>query len=676
MMSLLLDTPDPTPSSYSTHLTDEIGAMWRCLMRDFGELDGYNEDGRVAHKTGSEAWTDYLQSEQARQIREWSSKSLATRLGMFLAPSANKALDDTPMWKPDLFIPASLAHLKKHSKPKPSEQGLVEFLGLMITHSSAKDMRKRVKFHEFLKRRGWHTGRRDALWKDIEDAMDSVLVDNPALRSVGQEASNNVRDREEVIADLYTKRLGRALEAGNVHRARQLFDDIKREFPDVRGGIPKAVYLSLMTTFMGLRRPNDAVHVWNQMTDAGVAPGLDHWDAMLRGCGVARDGIAAEQMWARIIASGAEPDVRLWASRIFCQSSCGRHEKAMDVFETMVAQWEDSLDTGASAPKPNILCVNHLVAGLARARNNRDLMRVFNVVKALNIKVDIYTFNPLFRAALRDGDTDVAVRLLKRMNSMGIKPDVATFTLVIAAAFEDEATADLVHALSSPGGSNTGHAAIAGPKDEGVAKVSGAIEHHVGGSEGEKIMQTVLAMMDAAGLAPTAHTFSTVVSGLVKREEQQRNIHAAYAVMGHMMRIGVRPPAQVYTTLARYHFGQQPPDLTSVEALWHHARQDRGQSGAAMLDGYFYDRFVNGWTEVGNVPRALESLLAARKAGKMVGWPSLGGLVEALLMAGERQRAETLAREAVEIEGEMEDGEGRGKELFIDRWQQRGLLAS
>ncbi|KAL8690561.1 MAG: hypothetical protein Q9218_004013, partial [Villophora microphyllina] len=111
------------------------------------------------------------------------------------------------------------------------------------------------------------------------------------------------------------------------------------------------IYSSFLSSFFALSRPEQAVHVWNDMLQANITPNERHWNSMLSCSVKARDAASVEEIWKNMLAAGIEPDQTCWATYINGLIMCGKWQRGLRVLHDLGAQWRKAQTSRA---KPGI----------------------------------------------------------------------------------------------------------------------------------------------------------------------------------------------------------------------------------------------------------------------------------------------------------------------------------
>jgi len=623
-------------------------------------------------------WDSLCESEQMVSLRGGSTKDFATRFLRFLDKDAQLVLRDISGL--DTAVLASFVVFRKHSRaahrvgsvsPK-APASFIRFISQLLPYSSvSEDLSKHehVIVSHCLNPLDAEVVRLDL--QEMSRNAVSIYAEVSATDDIGhgRASGNNGHETRQVRAEMFRKRIGRAVEDHNAVRVDALWKESHLAFQaggaSEAGSIPSNVYAHFLMAYMALKRPNQAIDVWNEMIQSGSPATLGAWDSMLKGCGKARDPKSIEAMWQRMIESGIKPDTQVWATRIHGLTTSGYWESGIHAFRTMIKNWVVAVQQNHphgrapelallgdmdGIPKPNTQCLNSLVLGLARGRKHEQLAEVISWAKSIGIKADIYTFNPLFRTALNDGEIELAMRVLQQMGGLGVKPDIASFTMLLEALFRE---------VDTPSGLDISKRAVS----VSTTNAPNSTDKH------EAAMQ-IFKAMEQAGIEANAWSFSTLINGLLKGSPLTGtgNIRAAHTVLTYMSERSIPMSSQIYTTLLTYHFSVNSPDLAAIESLWNRARADRH----VFLDTVFFDRLIEGLAGANEIGRMMTALGQAGKRGKIPGWITMKEVISALGRIGDWDRIEEVLA-GVRLEEQANKDDLRARKGRLDFWD---LVAS
>lgn len=392
-------------------------------------------------------------------------------------------------------------------------------------------------------------------------------------------------------------------------------------------------------SYMGLRRPGQALDVWNYMIETSRHPTLSTWHAMLEGCRRARNPTSLEAVWARLRSSALQPDVVCWRTRISGLIECGKLEPAIRALDEMGRNWREVARKQNIKPekagyingtvKPTIETINDTISGLINRGHHSAANRVLAWGDEFGIKADIVTFNILIRGLIRDGRVKSVPSLLAEMQKQGIQADVATFTTILDEIFKTSAP-------QSP-------------------------------EEQLNLTNLVFAEMEAAGVRPNRFTYNKVISSLL--QSQPQDMKAVQAVLARMAAQKIEPSRDIYTMLVMHLFSQDPPNLEGVRSLL-----DRVRLSGAILDHIFWDRVIEGYASVGDTANALAVLGRVDKEGSRVGWPALERVLRALAQNGEWDMVRQVVQNVMTDRGGPPDIDQKGVEGQHSFWRTVGEL--
>lgn len=383
-----------------------------------------------------------------------------------------------------------------------------------------------------------------------------------------------------------------------------------------------------ITAFFSLRRPEQAVDVWNAMVRWNLTPKQKHWQAMIVGSTKAKDLTSVQQIWSSMKAAGFEPDIKSWTAWIHGLIKCGEWQIGLAALEELGRLWRrapgEAKTNETGQLLPTIEPVNGAITALL-ATGKADLVpKVFRWAKSQNLTLNISTFNIMLRPAIRKDRIDHVYHLLSEMQTHNCQPDIVTFTIILNGL------------LSNPTSS-----------------------FHTQTPEAQQ--STVLSLLSTLqnnGLNATAHTYSTVLDGLLS--PQTLNLSAARAVLDHMAGRNLKPSPHIYTILVSHYFDTSPPNLAAIDSLLHRIRQEKG-----VLDPVFYDRMIEGYARMGEVEKMLQFVRKAPKEGKSPSWMALLAVLKELV----RQQEWIFVKEFVADVSDQEEGllrHGEGSKLGRD----------
>ena len=452
---------DTNQHTLPAHLREIVG-LWSQIFQHHGECYLRNDFGTIEQVVGITNLSVCLRSEQMKrlkiqkcQFKEDSTVDLGIANFLTLREGNRHSGPDI-----DAFALISWLLLRENCETFRAEadgdeiRTMDHFMELMTNLPSlpayAND--KKLVLHSRLAEK---TRRRskDYLLRKVQEFSSDEKASIPNFPDVRPQPAQPVPFEERIIT-----KIDNAIQKSNIRRLEEIWRVARHTFsgplndsaqsdtrkPSIATGAPitSRVFQHFFMAYMALQRPTRAIEVWNTMIYNGHKPELAHWDALLNGCGLARDLDGVFRMWQKALESNIKPDVKLWTTRIHSLMSCKRPDLGIAAFQEMALNWVNkaiasgqknyhALGDLQDTPKPNTRCLNTAVGGLVTARKFEDLVRLISWSRKLGIKPDSYTFNPLIRTALKDKDFQLALKALQQMQASGIEPDVATFTLVL-----------------------------------------------------------------------------------------------------------------------------------------------------------------------------------------------------------------------------------------------------
>lgn len=446
-----------------------------------------------------------------------------------------------------------------------------------------------------------------------------------------------------------SKRVGRAVERSDPSTLSDLWHSFQSMpvLNELEEPACEAMYLQFLVAFFSLRQPDLATGVWNYMIKSGHRPNLKHWNAMLAGCVKTKDLLSLQGVWSNMKADGFEPDAYTWTTWIGGLIRCEKWQEGLQALDELGEIWKKPPSSDArpdsndffEPPVPSSFPVNAAISACLAIRKPELVPHILQWAKTQNVPLSTSTFNIMLRPLVRQGNHAAIDALLVSMQHHGCAPDIITVTI------------NLNGLLNSP--------------NSAFRTLSPTAQHDA--------IVTILRNMESLGLPATVQTYCTLLDGLLRPEKA--NIFAAHAVLSHMADQKLKPSSSIYTILATHYFGQSPPDLASVDALWQRMRSEGG-----IRDRYFFDRMIEGYARFGKVEKMLALLRDALAEGKTPSWIALTAIVEALKRAREwRLISDLVAGVLNEGKGILRHGEGEqsGKGHFwalVDQLVEEGYI--
>lgn len=646
----------------ATPLLEEILDIWEIFMEEYGTTD--HSVSTHPQKPGSLDQSENIggsMTMSSDRTRAWHGlpKNLDTRLPSLSTRSAirQRFLDFLPKYpnRPmnDIAEAALLTHdcidiLKTNSVISDSVIKSVQPFHSFVKYLNYKGYHLSGLVKEALKAKGLSNRIADLVVAGWEAAPKSVTD------SVGQTASVSKKSTFQQSTEwkmrqirLISQDLARAVQRSDTGLANKLW----QRFYDnsIHDGVMESsqdqILSQFLTTFFSLRRPEQAVHVWNAMVRWNLTPKQKHWQAMIVGSTKAKDLTSVQQIWSNMKAAGFRPDTKSWTAWIHGLIKCGEWQIGLAALEELGRLWRrapekaktDEIGTGQLLP--TIEPVNGAITALL-ATGKADLVpKVFRWAKSQNLTTNTSTFNIMLRPAIRKDRIDEVYHLLSEMQTHNCQPDIVTFTIILNGL------------LSNPTSSF----------------------HNQTPETQQSTVLGLLSTLQNNGLTATSHTYSTVLDGLLS--PQTLNLTAARAVLDHMAGNNLKPSPHIYTILVSHYFDASPPKLAAIDSLLHRIRQEKG-----VLDPVFYDRMIEGYARIGEVEKMLQFVRRAPREGKTPSWMALLAVLKELV----RQQEWDFVKEFVadisdRADGLLRHGEGSkvGRDWFwelVDDLKGSGVL--
>ncbi|KAL2164687.1 hypothetical protein VTH06DRAFT_3904 [Thermothelomyces fergusii] len=409
------------------------------------------------------------------------------------------------------------------------------------------------------------------------------------------------------------RQLGNAVKTRDVEKADKAWLELWGDapVPDAARAAELAQWPDLFDYFIlvytMLRRPQQAVEVWNRMERIGIKASTKTWTAMLNGCAKANNAHGVRTAWDKLLASGLRLDAAVWTARIHGLFACREPQAGLRALDEMARYWDARHDAryAAAAVQPAIEAVNAAVAGLLRLDREADAARVLAWASRRGIGPDVYTFNILLRPLVRRGDMRGIDAVFAAMRDADVRADVATFTVLLESVL-----------------SNIG--------DLPPARVIFLVER-------------VLAAMRSTGVEINMQTYAKIVYLLLR--EGDRAEEPVKAVLAHIWRRGLELTSHIYTMLAEHYFSRDPPDAAAVTALIENRRLHENKG----MDRVFWERVIKGYCQAGEVRRALDIFDRYFARGGSITFSTLYDLLRPLVEAGDMEAATRVVNAARNI---------------------------
>lgn len=435
---------------------------------------------------------------------------------------------------------------------------------------------------------------------------------------------------------------------------------------DHKVSIPTRIYNAFLSGYLALLQADRSVDVWNHMIAHGVKPDIQSWVALLDGCTKAKDLDGLNATWSRMLSTGIEPDDFAWTTRVHGLFSLRQINLGLAALDEMGKRWL-SAETPAAASglpnrnrkgakkpapfpevkavnkctKPTIGAVNGAITALvqlptASMRHERRVVYVQKILAwagHLSIKPDAYTYNSLVKLYLRASNYATAFKILRQMEKNGIEGDAATYTMLLTTSFDNQSF-------------------------DGLSETQ----------QTEKIL-SLFDSLESGGLKLNNYVYSIAIDRLLK---QYSNYNAVRAISEYMTARNWSPSAQVYSSLITYYFQQSPPAISLVDGLV----EQCFNSPRVSVDGYLFDRTLEGYAAHDEVGKMMSVLTRMSKQGRLPGWVALKAVVEALVRVGDLERARAVVKDVERGEGVAKGGiigSREGEERFQAMVRDYGL---
>ena len=423
------------------------------------------------------------------------------------------------------------------------------------------------------------------------------------------------------------------------------------------------VFARFLYTFWAMRRSEQAIEVWNCMVQSDQKPDQTHWNAMLAGCVRARDVTSLRRIWVNMSTSKLKPDIHSWTTYIHGLIKLFRWQEGLEALELFGRSWRGMSAAGrATTPdkqhslknlSPMLSPVRAALSALRDIEKPEVMPTVIAWAESQKLKLDTFTFNILLKPLVRTGTQAQIQSHLARMAEHQCIPDARTFTIILGGLVSN--------------------------KDSGF--------HDLPTKAQESAIISKLEEMEDKGIPPVAHTYSVLIRGLLREEDEDKfgpfavinpkNVPTARTILAYMQKRDIIPSPHLYTSLMNFYFQCSPPDLPAINSLWESIRLSRHSE---KLDALFYNRMIEGYASADEIEKALQFLRRMPDEGKSPGWWALQRVLAALQRTGEWELCRELVRDVEDPKnGLLKHGQAHhmGKRDFyelVDSLKENGVL--
>lgn len=377
---------------------------------------------------------------------------------------------------------------------------------------------------------------------------------------------------------------------------RMLKEDIKtavirRDIPHLKTLYEDSVKLPLfkgfhynlfLLAFAAIDYIEGATKVWGDMSSAGIKPTVRSWNALLMGCGKARDMPIFMVLWRKMIDSGTVPDTYLWTTRIHALLTSGHIREGIESLREM------SL---SPITKPNLHTINVVVDGLMKRKLTTEAHAILEyALSTLNITPDLITFNILLKGYMAMDRIKASLQCLGFMEENDIKPDVVTCTIILNGLYRHSlrsgiaptASADFIMNQTDPINLSTVNSPSTVPEEQTTLF---------------SICTNLLQQMRSSGITANVNFYTVLIDNLL--QPPSKNIHAALDILRIMQSRGIEANTVTYTVLVRHY--SSVSDVSGIETCWRQMRE-RGINP----DWVILEETIRGYARMTPPPELLE----------------------------------------------------------------------
>ena len=446
----------------------------------------------------------------------------------------------------------------------------------------------------------------------------------------------NLSSKQDRLA--FSRNIVKAAQDGSAESAIRLWNRFQERKDQTDSMDVDAIFANFLRAFVTLSRPSYAASVWRAMDSCKIKPTIEHWNPMLEMCRRSKDLSSLVTLWQEMKSTNVLPDNQAWSAYLGGLTQGQQWHQALVAIQDMGRQWDEVakigiLDAARVPPRhatrylPSMWPLNTAISELLLLNRSKAADSVAAWAKSRSLSLTVETYNIFLRHNVRKSDGAAIRGHLTDMKNSSCAPDVVTLTTLLGGYLRSD--------QSDPSGKS--------PEEQ------------------EAAIMRILGDMVGVGIAPNAHTYSTLLNSLLKSPAP--NDAACRAVLAHMQQRGIAPFPHLYTILITYYFSRSPPNVAAVDALWRRIRRER-----TPVDHIVYDRTIDGYAHCGELDKMLDMLRRMPAAGRVPGWIAIAKALDALTRAEEWDLCAELVEDVERDGGLLRLGKRgqRGEEEFWD----------
>ncbi|CAN8287942.1 unnamed protein product [Cochlearia groenlandica] len=233
------------------------------------------------------------------------------------------------------------------------------------------------------------------------------------------EEQNKYRDMSKEgfavrIINLYGK-------AGMFENAQKVFD----EMPERNCKRSVLSFNALLSAYGVSKKFDEVEQLFNELPDKlSIKPDIVSYNTLIKALCHKGSLPEAVALLGEIENKGLKPDIITFNTLLLSLYLNGLFEQGEEIWDKMVVEKNIDID---------IRSYNARLLGLAIETKSKELVDLFEDMKASGIKPDVYSFNAMIRGSINQGKIAEAESWYKEIVKHGYRPDKATFALLFPA---------------------------------------------------------------------------------------------------------------------------------------------------------------------------------------------------------------------------------------------------
>ncbi|KAL6056940.1 Pentatricopeptide repeat-containing protein, variant 2 [Balamuthia mandrillaris] len=395
---------------------------------------------------------------------------------------------------------------------------------------------------------------------------------------------------------------------GRLDLAREVFHHHQRSREEEGGA---AMWNAMMQACTQCGGGKEALQLFQQMEEAGVAPNAFTFSIVLKACGLAKDLEIGERVHAEVLRRSLLPNTVLSTALIGMHGACGKTEEARAVFQGMKDR--------------NVVTWTSMIAAETQSGRGKEALQLFQQMQEEGVAANAFTFSIVLKACAMAEDLEMGKRVHAEVLRRGLQSNTTLSTALISM-------------YGTCGKMAEARAVFQGMEDRNVVTWTSMIAAEAQSGRGKEALQ-LFQEMQQAGVTANAFTFSTVLKacGMTGDVEIGKRVHA------ELLRKGLLP--NVVSSNALISMYGKCGKIEEARAVF---------QGMKERDVSTWNAMIVAETQSGHSKEALQLFQDMEQACVAADALTFAAVLKACAMAedlemGKRVHAETLRRGSLSI---------------------------